>query len=79
VFEFIYDKGIDIQYGARPLKRSIEREVSTPLARKLLTEKISGEVEAYIFAKNDKLEIEFKPNKGIIADPPFYMENGSAK
>jgi len=30
------DKGYDPVYGARPLKRAIQREVETPLARKIL-------------------------------------------
>jgi len=37
---FIYRNGIDEAYGARPLKRCIEKEVSTLLARKLLKEKV---------------------------------------
>jgi len=38
VKEFVYEKGIDPDYGARPLKRTIEREVATPLAKKLLAD-----------------------------------------
>ena len=41
VKEFIFDKGINEDYGARPLKRAIEREIATPLARKLLSEDIA--------------------------------------
>ncbi len=36
----IFKEGIDEEYGARPLKRSIEKIVSTPLARKFLAENI---------------------------------------
>lgn len=35
---FIFRKGINKEYGARPLKRCIEKEVATPLAKKLLGE-----------------------------------------
>lgn len=35
---FIYKNGINDEYGARPLKRCIEKEVSTRLARMLLNE-----------------------------------------
>lgn len=38
VKNFIFKKGVNEQYGARPLKRCIEKEVATPLARKLLEE-----------------------------------------
>jgi len=34
--EFIFTEGYDVQYGARPLKRSIQRLVQDPLALKIL-------------------------------------------
>lgn len=37
VKSFIYADGIDADFGARPLKRCIEREIATPLAKQLLT------------------------------------------
>lgn len=43
VKQFIYDKGINKEYGARPLKRAIERYISTPLALKLLKDKVKPE------------------------------------
>ena len=36
VCQFIYDNGITKEYGARPLKRAIEKYISTPLAIQLL-------------------------------------------
>jgi ATP-dependent Clp protease ATP-binding subunit ClpA len=49
---FIYKNGINDEYGARPLKRCIEKEVSTRLARMLLNEidtadKLTIKVSAY--------------------------------
>ncbi|MBV5347770.1 ATP-dependent Clp protease ATP-binding subunit [bacterium] len=41
--QFIYDKGINKEYGARPLKRAIEKHISTPLALKLLRDKVKPE------------------------------------
>jgi len=38
--EFLVRSGYDANYGARPLKRAIQREVETPIARLIL----SGEV-----------------------------------
>jgi ATP-dependent Clp protease ATP-binding subunit ClpB len=38
---FLADKGYDPIYGARPLKRAIQREIETPLSRKI----IAGEVK----------------------------------
>ncbi len=37
MFEQILDEGYDPVYGARPLKRYIQKNVETPVARKLLT------------------------------------------
>ena len=38
--EWIADKGYDPQFGARPLRRTVQRYVETPLARKVLTGEI---------------------------------------
>ena len=38
--EWIADKGYDPQFGARPLRRTVQRYIETPLARKVL----SGEI-----------------------------------
>jgi len=34
--DFLIDVGYDPAYGARPLKRAIQKELETPLARELL-------------------------------------------
>ena len=38
--EFLANRGYDASYGARPLKRAIQKELETPLAKRIL----SGEV-----------------------------------
>jgi len=81
MLDYIYNVGIDEKYGARPLKRSIEREISTPLARKLLNDEVVGKSSAAISVKNDKLVIDvIKADKEDKEDdassPPFYMEAG---
>lgn len=78
VCDFIYEKGITKEYGARPLKRAIERYISTPLAVQLLkgitdtntivtvsTDK-KGENVTFKFAK--------KPSKA-----PAYLEEAPKK
>jgi len=76
LLDYIYDVGIDEKYGARPLKRAIENEISTPLARKLLNEDVSGRSSATLSLKRKKLVIDIK-DEDDVADPPFYMEAGS--
>ena len=51
--EFLVDRGYDEQFGARPLKRAIQRYVEDPLSEKILT----GEV-----AKGDDIEVDVGPN-----------------
>ena len=41
VKKFVADAGFDPQYGARPLKRAIQRYIEDPLAEKI----ISGEIK----------------------------------
>lgn len=43
--EFLIDKGYDQKFGARPLKRAIEKYIEDPLAEELLKAKASGERE----------------------------------
>jgi ATP-dependent Clp protease ATP-binding subunit ClpC len=51
--EFLVDRGYDEQFGARPLKRAIQRYVEDPLSEKILT----GEV-----AKGDDIEVDVGPD-----------------
>ena len=46
----IVDQGFDPIYGARPIKRFIQKEIETPLSRKI----IAGEIET-----NSKVTIDF--------------------
>jgi ATP-dependent Clp protease ATP-binding subunit ClpC len=51
--EFLVDRGYDEQFGARPLKRAIQRYVEDPLSEKILT----GDV-----AKGDDIEVDVGPD-----------------
>jgi ATP-dependent Clp protease ATP-binding subunit ClpC len=51
--DFLVSHGYDEQYGARPLKRAIQRYVEDPLSEKILT----GE-----FSKGDEIEIDVAPD-----------------
>ncbi len=46
--DFIADKGFDKQYGARPLKRAIQKYVEDTLAEEIITSKISGGDEIFM-------------------------------
>jgi len=76
LYEYVYEKGIDEKFGARPLKRAIEKEISTPLARKLLKEDISENSSIRLYLENSEVKMdvkEIKPGNIKIDDPPFYF------
>lgn len=60
--EFIVDKGYDIKYGARPLRRAIQKYIEDELAELLLKEKlgIGAEIIGDYDDENKKLKFEFK-------------------
>ena len=73
VKKFIYDNGIDEDYGARPLKRCIEKEISTPLARVILKDDIKGESIVKINFKGKKVNFNVEDK---VEDVPFYLTEG---
>jgi ATP-dependent Clp protease ATP-binding subunit ClpC len=52
--DFLVTKGYDEAFGARPLKRSIQRYIEDPLSEKILL----GD-----FAKGDEIEVDLAPEK----------------
>ena len=52
----IADKGFDPVYGARPLKRVIQREIETPLARKIIAGDVKEGCRVAVTARGDELE-----------------------
>ncbi len=56
--EYIADKGFDIKYGARPLKRRIQTDLEDVLAEKVLKGEISSGDKVTISAKNDNIIIK---------------------
>ena len=56
--EFLVDEGYDEKFGARPLKRAIQRYLEDPLSEKIL---------AAEFAPGDEIEVDRDPSeKGLI-------------
>ncbi|MCE1238205.1 MAG: ATP-dependent chaperone ClpB [Hyphomicrobiales bacterium] len=53
--EWLADRGYDPAYGARPLKRVIQREVQDPLAEKILMGEIGEGVRVVVTAGGDRL------------------------
>ncbi|HUL02101.1 MAG TPA: ATP-dependent Clp protease ATP-binding subunit [Gemmatimonadales bacterium] len=56
--DFLVERGYDEHYGARPLKRAIQKYVEDPLSEKILV----GE-----FARGDEIEVDVAPDKARLA------------
>jgi ATP-dependent Clp protease ATP-binding subunit ClpB len=57
--KLLSETGFDPMYGARPLKRAIQKELETPLARALLSGIIKDGQKLNVQMRNGR--IEFKP------------------
>ena len=63
--DFIAEKGFDKQYGARPLKRAIQKYVEDPLAEEIVNSSLEENDEIFMDYKegSDQLKIEIKKKK----------------
>jgi ATP-dependent Clp protease ATP-binding subunit ClpC len=60
---FIADKGFDKQFGARPLKRAIQKYVEDLLAEEIITSKIHSGDEILMDLKDDSQELSVEIHK----------------
>ena len=59
----VADRGFDIQYGARPLKRAIQSEIEDPLSEMLLREEAKPGNTIVIDVKDGKITTDIKTEK----------------
>ena len=67
--KWLGDKGYDPQYGARPLKRVIQKEVQDGLARELLAGKLSDGARVKVDVVKNRIVIT--PEDGAVVDLPL--------
>jgi ATP-dependent Clp protease ATP-binding subunit ClpB len=60
VLQWLADRGLDPVYGARPLRRFIQREIETPLAKELLAGKIVDGSLVRVTLSGDTVAFEAK-------------------
>ena len=60
---FIAEKGFDRQFGARPLKRAIQKYVEDALAEEIITSKIASGDEIYMDLEEGSQELNVKVHK----------------
>ncbi|MFN8177460.1 MAG: ATP-dependent chaperone ClpB [bacterium] len=68
-------KGYDPVYGARPLKRFLQREVETPLARKVLAGEVGPGADVKIAVKGGQLEFRVEARE---AEVPLEESSSAA-
>ena len=56
---FLADKGFEPAYGARPLKRALQRYLEDPLAEEILRGQYAGDLDLTIGAGEDSLTFTF--------------------
>jgi len=62
--DYIADKGFDKQYGARPLKRAIQKYIEDALAEEIVTAKLTEGDSIHMDLNKDKTELTIKISKG---------------
>jgi len=61
--QFTARNGFDPVFGARPLKRFIQQDIETPIARLLLSSGVSEGAEINVDVKKDHLAVDIKTDK----------------
>ena len=70
--EFVAREGFDPVYGARPLKRFLQRELETRLGRMLIAGEITDGSRVVVDVNSGKLSIDVQPPEGAIPDPAAF-------
>ena len=61
--DYISDKGFDKQYGARPLKRAIQKYIEDALAEEIINSSLSEGDKIFMDFDDDKKELSIKIEK----------------
>ena len=56
--DYLLEKGTDLKYGARPLRRAIERHIEDELSEKILKQELKNGQTVHILIKDEKLFFE---------------------
>ncbi len=65
--EFLIDKGYDEKYGARPLRRAVERYLEDPLAESILRGNLKKGEPILVVVENDEIKFEQKQSSSEVA------------
>jgi len=73
--DFMADRGFDVQYGARPLKRAIQKYLEDPLAEVIIRSAVTEGAVISVGYSKGKEELTFKVGSKKDADEPAEEEN----
>ena len=59
-YDYLIEKGFDIKYGARPLRRQIQRDIEDILADKIILKEINPGDTVKISVDSKRKELTFK-------------------
>jgi ATP-dependent Clp protease ATP-binding subunit ClpC len=68
--DLLIEEGYDPQYGARPMRRAVERLLEDPFAESLLRGDIKEGDQVVVSRRLDRKALEFKPEPRAPAAPP---------
>ncbi len=75
VKEFLSKEGYDKKFGARPLRRTIQRKLEDPLSNEILKERFSAGDDIEVVIKDDELHFKMKNEKESKKDPKDEDKN----
>jgi len=67
--EFVIEKGYDPNYGARPMRRAVERFLEDPLAEEILRGNVKPGAKVQVTAQDGKLVFQSDMKKKELAEP----------
>lgn len=67
--DFLFEKGFDKAFGARPMRRAVEKYIENPISELIIKDLVSPNQELEILVSADKTKLEFKeiPKEAEIA------------
>ena len=78
VKEFIINKGYDDKFGARPLRRAVEKHLEDTLAEAMLEEEIQDTMCETLIAKLKDDEVYFEPGKDAKTPLPSELDDNNS-
>ncbi|MFP4643986.1 MAG: ATP-dependent Clp protease ATP-binding subunit [Spirochaetales bacterium] len=76
--EYIIDAGYEIKYGARPLRRTIQREIEDPLSMEMLKGRFNPGDHIIVHMRSGKIAFKQGPKKTTETDERELATSGAA-